>query len=345
MHMPVMEDTPGGSGDISGPVTAAQPWISGVDLALCGMELPVSPDSIPSGYPRFATLPGLLQAVAKVGWDGCATASNHAIDQGEAGVDATIDALTANGLGYAGTNRSEAEAKKPYQLYRLERAGRTITVAELSTTYSLNGLVDETGWKVQLNDVAAIAANAKAARAEGAHVVVLHSQLGEEYSPEPVAEQVEYAKQIAATGEVDVFFGAHPHVPQRAERLEGGPGGKGMWASYSAGNFISNQSEETVGVLTSAIGNFVWVEVTVTPEGTAQVDALHWHPFTVDHYAGHQLRDLGALQRGEFPAGCQISQAEATRRWNSLMGVMDASTYTDTVPQASGSAPVVVRRH
>ncbi|WP_194949473.1 CapA family protein [Actinomyces trachealis] len=345
MHMPVMENTPGGSGDISGMLTAAQPWIEGLDLALCGMEVPVSPSSTASGFPLFGTLPGLLQAVAKVGWDGCATASNHAVDQGQAGVNATIDSLDSNGLGYAGTNRSEAESKKPYQLYKLERAGRTITVAQLSTTYGLNGLVDETGWEVQLNDVATITANAKAARAEGADVVVLHSQLGAEYSPEPVQEQINYAEQIAATGEVDVLFGAHPHVPQKAERLAGGPGDRGMWVSYSAGNFISNQEEWSTGALTSTVGNLVWVDVTVKAGGSAQVDALHWHPFTVDHYAGHQLRDLGALHRGELPEGCAITHGEANRRWDALMESLDESTYTDSVPQSGGSAPLVIKRH
>ena len=36
-HMPVMDDTPGGQGDISGMIAGEQPWVAGVDLALCGM--------------------------------------------------------------------------------------------------------------------------------------------------------------------------------------------------------------------------------------------------------------------------------------------------------------------
>lgn len=344
MHLPVLESTPGQSGDIAPLVADAAPWIQGADLAFCGMEVPVAPDSQATGYPRFGTLPGVVQGVAQTGWDGCATASNHAVDQGQEGVNATIDQLEAHGLGRAGTNRSEAESRRPYQLYRLQRGGRSITVAQLSTTFGLNGLPDETGWEVQLNDVAAIAAHAQAARAEGASIVVLHSQLGAEYLSEPVAEQVDYAQQIAATGQVDVLFGAHPHVPQRAELLPGGREGRGMWVSYSAGNFLSNQSEETVGEITSAVGTFVWVQVQVSVDGSAQVESLHWHPFTVDHHAGHRLRDLAAMRRGEVPADCQISPEEAERRWEALTASLGTSTYSDTPPRSSGPRPEVLRR-
>ena len=208
-------------------------------------------------------------------------------------VVATADTLIANGMGYAGTNRTEAEAAVPYQLYQLEREGRTITVAQLSSTYSLNGLVDETGWAVQLNDVEWVAAQARAARDAGADIVILHSQLGEEYSPDPVQAQIDYASAIAATGEVDVLFSAHPHVPQTNELLAGGPGGRGMWVSYSAGNYISNQSDAQ-GTIMACIGIFVWVDVTITGEGEVSVDALHWHPFTVDVYGGHRVLDLAA---------------------------------------------------
>ena len=134
MHMPVVDDTADGQGDIA-PLTAlAEPYVTGVDLALCGMEVPVAPDSVASGYPAFGAPPGVVPALAASGWDGCATASNHAWDRGLAGVVATADAMEANGLGFAGTSRDEQEAATPYQLYELTREGRTVTVAQLSTT-------------------------------------------------------------------------------------------------------------------------------------------------------------------------------------------------------------------
>ena len=55
---------------------------------------------------------------------------------------ATLDALDAHGLGHAGTYRSQQDASVPFALYELERGGRTVTVAQISTTMDLNGLED-----------------------------------------------------------------------------------------------------------------------------------------------------------------------------------------------------------
>ena len=342
-HMPVMDDTAGGGGDIEPLIAAARPWSEGVDLALCGMEVPVAPDGVPSGYPVFGSTTAVVDALSRSGWDGCATASNHSWDRGFDGVVTTADALRADSMGYSGTNRTEAEAAAPYQLYDLTRDGMTITVAQLSTTYGLNGFSADPAWAVNLNDVAWVEARARAAREAGADVVVLHTQLGEEYSTEPVPEQTEFARAVAQTGQVDVLFGAHPHVPETNELLPGGPGGRGMWVSYSAGNFISNQSE-ALGTILVEIGLFVWVDVVVTQDAdgtrSAGVEALHWHPFTVDLGGGHRLVDLAAAQQGRAPEGATLSAEEIDRRWRAVTDVVNAQTLTDDPPAPSGDAPV-----
>lgn len=342
-HMPVMDDTAGGGGDIEPLIAAARPWSEGVDLALCGMEVPVAPDGVPSGYPMFGSTTAVVDALSRSGWDGCATASNHSWDQGFDGVVATADALQADSMGYSGTNRTQAEAAAPYQLYELTRGGMTITVAQLSSTYGLNGFSADPDWAVNLNDVAWVDAQARAAREAGADVVVLHTQLGEEYSPDPVPAQTEFAQAVAQTGQVDVLFGAHPHVPETNELLPGGPGGRGMWVSYSAGNFISNQSED-LGTILVGIGLFVWVDVVVTQDAdgtrSTSVEALHWHPFTVDLNGGHRLVDLAAAQQGQVPEGATLSAEEIERRWQAVTDVVNAQTLTDAPPTSSGDAPV-----
>ena len=347
MHMPVMDDTEGGQGDIAPLTAAAQPWTSGVDLALCGMEVPVSPNGVATGFPTFGTLPGVVTALRTTGWDGCATASNHSWDQGMDGVVSTADTLQGAGMGWSGTNRTEAEADKPYQIYELEREGRTVRVAQLSTTYGLNGFTADPQWAVNLNDVEWVAGQARAAREAGADIVVLHSQIGEEYTSDPVAEQTEYARAIADTGQIDVLFSAHPHVPQTNELLEGGPDGAGMWVSYSAGNFISNQSPE-LGNALAGTGTFVWVDVTVgqTADGTsdARVDALHWHPFTVDNDNGHRMVDLAAAHAGEIPEGCALSEEELTSRWDAVTTFLNMETYSADVPATTGPEPTAAPR-
>ena len=344
MHMPVMESTPAGSGDITANIAAETPWVEGLDLALCGMEVPVAPDGVYSGYPAFGTSTEVVAALARSGWDGCATASNHAADRGEAGVVATLDALDAHGLGHAGTYRSQQDASVPFALYELERGGRTVTVAQISTTMDLNGLEDPTGYSVSLNDVGAITKAAKSARAAGADLVVVHSQLGEEHETTPNDKQVSYAQSLADTGQVDIFFGAHPHVPQPAEKLSGGVGGKGMWVSYSAGNYISNQDEECCAPL-SDVGQLVWADVTSHADGSVSVDKLNWHPFTMDLAGGHKIRDLAALHNGEQPAGLGLSKEQIDRRWSLLTSqVKDTSTMATTPPKPTGPAPTIPSR-
>ena len=344
MHMPVMESTPAGSGDITANIAAETPWVEGLDLTLCGMEVPVAPDGVYSGYPAFGTSTEVVAALARSGWDGCATASNHAADRGEAGVVATLDALDAHGLGHAGTYRSQQDASVPFALYELERGGRTVTVAQISTTMDLNGLEDPTGYSVSLNDVGAITKAAKSARAAGADLVVVHSQLGEEYETTPNDKQVSYAQSLADTGQVDILFGAHPHVPQPAEKLSGGVGGKGMWVSYSAGNYISNQDEECCAPL-SDVGQLVWADVTSHVDGSVSVDKLNWHPFTMDLAGGYKIRDLAALHNGEQPAGLGLSKEQIDRRWSLLTSqVKDASTMSTTPPTPTGPAPTIPSR-
>nr|WP_232211279.1 CapA family protein [Actinomyces viscosus] len=344
MHMPVMESTPAGSGDITANIAAETPWVEGLDLALCGMEVPVAPDGVYSGYPAFGTSTEVVAALARSGWDGCATASNHAADRGEAGVVATLDALDAHGLGHAGTYRSQQDASVPFALYELERGGRTVTVAQISTTMDLNGLEDPTGYSVSLNDIGAITKAAKSARAAGADLVVVHSQLSEEYETTPNDKQVSYAQSLADTGQVDIFFGAHPHVPQPAEKLSGGVGGKGMWVSYSAGNYISNQDEDCCAPL-SDVGQLVWADVTSHADGSVSVDKLNWHPFTMDLAGGYKIRDLAALHNGEQPAGLGLSKEQIDRRWSLLTSqVKDTSTMSTTPPKPTGPAPTIPSR-
>ena len=344
MHMPVMESTPGASGDITDNVAAETPWVEGLDLALCGMEVPVAPDGIYSGYPSFGTSSEVVGALARSGWDGCATASNHAADRGEAGVIATLDALDAHGMGHAGTYRSKEDASVPFALYELERGGRTVTVAQISTTKDLNGLDDPTGHSVSLNDVGAITKAAKSARAAGADLVVVHSQIGQEYETTPDNDQVSYARSLADSGQVDILFGAHPHVPQPAEKLSGGVEGKGMWVSYSAGNYISNQDEGCCAPL-SDVGQLVWADITSHADGSVSMDKLNWHPFTMDQEGGYKVRDLAALHNGERPAGLGLGKEEIDRRWSMLTSdVKDASTMSTTPPKSTGPAPKILSR-
>jgi Bacterial capsule synthesis protein PGA_cap len=80
-----------------------RPIVSGADLAVCHLEVPLSRtgrDS--SGWPAFNASPQLARALRWAGYDACSTASNHSMDKGAQGVAATLAVMDRAGLRHAG---------------------------------------------------------------------------------------------------------------------------------------------------------------------------------------------------------------------------------------------------
>ncbi|MGW1650470.1 CapA family protein, partial [Streptomyces eurythermus] len=99
------------------------------------LETPLAPAEGPfTGFPRFAAPPQIATALSDVGFHSCSTASNHVLDQGEAGVRRTLDALDAAGLRHSGSARNREEADRPNII---EVKG--VPVAHLSYSYGFGG--------------------------------------------------------------------------------------------------------------------------------------------------------------------------------------------------------------
>ena len=96
MHQPLLDRALANGGgrqyDFAPFFTAIRPYIAKVDLGLCHVETPMGPGP-PSSYPIFNTPTGLAASIHRSGWDACDTASNHSVDQGQAGIDGTVKAL------------------------------------------------------------------------------------------------------------------------------------------------------------------------------------------------------------------------------------------------------------
>ncbi|MDN4476150.1 CapA family protein [Demequina sp. SYSU T00192] len=309
-HTPVNDSARTADGyDFAALMKGVERYVAGADLALCHMEVPVSPAGVaPSGYPLFSAPKQLVRDLGKVGWDGCSTASNHTVDRGTAGVEATLDAFDAAGLQHSGSARTKKEAAST-AMYEVTSGDRTVTVANISFSYGTNGMPVASPWQVDLfdaddADAGPIIAAARQARKQGADVVIASVHCCVEYRTEPTDAQRSIATQIAESGQVDLYVGHHAHVPQPIELLPGGPTGEGMWTAFGLGNFLSNQGTQccvaatTNGVLLSAT-------FTVDPDGAVEVDAA-WYGTTVDRLARHavhvltDIRDgVGTLSAGE----------------------------------------------
>ncbi|WP_421741897.1 CapA family protein [Cellulomonas sp.] len=350
-HLPVLSSARTADGYDFGPVLAPMnPWIQGADLALCHLEVAVTPPgTAPSGYPLFGTPPQIASSLQAQGWDGCSTASNHSVDRGFAGVTATLDALDAAGLGHVGTARNAVEQSQP-QLYQLDRGGRTITVAHIAATYGTNGMPVDAAkpWSVNLIDVPAMVAQATAARAAGADLVIASVHCCVEYQTEPTPEQVAIDQQLADSGVFDLVIGHHAHVPQPVAHLGGGPRGEGMWVAYGLGNYVSNQDGECCSPKTSS-GLLLTAHVEATgafpaegrPAGPARVTGVEWTPITVDRLGGHQVHALV-----DIPGGTgTLSAAQVADRTAAVVEAAGTAAPQRTTPTApTGPAPVVVPR-
>jgi poly-gamma-glutamate synthesis protein (capsule biosynthesis protein) len=227
-----------------------KPILENADLAICHLEVPLSPtnDDL-SSYPLFSAPHELADALADAGYDGCSTASNHSYDRGAEGVVDTVDILEQAGLAAAGMARrpEEAWSAVTYEVGDL-------SVAQISATYWLNGLAmpENQQWLVQLLDVDELLAIAARAKQAGADLVVLSLHCCTEYLHEPTAPQREQYEALIRAPYVDLIVGSHSHVVGPIAAIDG------EYVIYGLGNFLSAQSQPVT--LTDGVIAMVEVE-------------------------------------------------------------------------------------
>lgn len=324
IHPPVWEqaraDADGEGFDFRPIFEALTGAVSGADLAICHLETPLAPADGPFlGWPRFSAPPQLLEALVAVGYDTCSTASNHTLDQGEAGVYRTIDALAGAGLDWAGSARDAREAADPTVLEVVTGDGRVVGVGQLSYTFGFNGLLRPAGkeWIANLIDLDQILADARAAREEGAEIVVVSLHWGEEYQVEPSASQLALAKELSASGEVDLVLGHHAHVVQPVERVED------TWVVFGMGNQVARHAEP---IDAQREGVLVLVTFTEAGDGWA-VSRIEAVPTWVELSPRIRLVDLpAALSRDDLTASQRTTYQDAYTRITDRLMRRDGGT-------------------
>ncbi|MEU9097455.1 CapA family protein [Streptomyces sp. NPDC048361] len=237
-------DAEDGSYDFRPMLSGVKPLISRADLAICHMETVYGPDEGPfTGYPAFTSPPQVAAALKDTGYDSCSTASNHTLDDGADGLARTLKAFDKAGLKHTGSGRTAQESARP----ALMSAGGA-KVAQLAYTYDTNGypMPDGQPWAVHLIDQKKIIADARAARAAGADVVVVSLHWGTEWQTEPDEQQLSLGKALTAskTGgrpDIDLILGTHAHIPQPYEKVNG------TWIVYGEGDQIAGEMFNDTG--------------------------------------------------------------------------------------------------
>jgi poly-gamma-glutamate synthesis protein (capsule biosynthesis protein) len=286
------------------------------------METPYAPPNGPfSSYPVFSVPPQIATTLAHVGYDTCSTASNHSIDQGEAGVDRTLDALDAAGVRHAGTARSAAEAATPNLL-----TVRGVRVAQLSYAYGFNGLrrPADKPWLANLLDPDRVLADARRAKAAGAEVVIVSIHWGTEYQHAPNAQQLSVARRLLADPSVDLILGHHAHVVQPLERI----GDK--WVAYGMGNEVAYQ-DFSADTRDGIMPRFTFTEVSPGVFRVTRAEVLPVHMW-LDSRPVRLLDVARARSDPSLPAAERASCEASLRRVRAIVGQRGAYAAGLTLP-------------
>lgn len=276
--------------------------LRGADLAVCHLETPVAPPGERlSTYPLFGVPREVVPALADAGFDHCSTASNHVLDRGVAGIEATMDQLDRVGITQSGMAR-DAFGAEPFI-----RDVAGVQVALLSYTYGYNGIRPPAGepWRSNLIDPARILRDTSAARSRGAQVVVASMHWGIERSHLPSDEQRRIARAITVPGGVDLIVGHHAHVLQPIETVNG------KWVLYGLSNLVSNMPVDERWPAASQDAALVEVSVAVGPGGVAVARPVA-HPTWVDKRAGWVIRLLTPRSAARLGADARASLDRST---------------------------------
>jgi Bacterial capsule synthesis protein PGA_cap len=290
-----------------------RPWIRGADLAVCHVETPMS-RAAPSGYPVFNTPPALARAIRRTGWDACDTASNHTLDQGQAGVTATIRALDGAGVRHTGSAATPRGRRRTLLLH-----ARGVKVAWLAYTTTTNGLPLPHAWSVNLATPRRILRDARRARRLGAQAVIVNLHWGTEYVHPPTGPQLALARRLARSRAITAVVGQHAHVVQPIRRV------RGRWVVFGEGNLLSNQSAACCPAPTQD-GMLVLLHLRVTGR-RSRVERVDYVPTWVRHPDFAALPVGRALRRHLAPA------TELRASWARTVGVVGRRRGLRPVPR------------
>jgi len=291
-----------------------KPTISSVDLAICHLETPIAPaDEKLSTFPFFGVPAQITDAIADAGFDRCSLASNHAMDRGVKGIDATLAALDRNGVSHAGMARNPEEIEpKIFQV-------NGVQVAHLSYTFSYNGLPAAGGqaWRSALINPERIIRDTRKAKTLGAQVVLVSMHWGNEREWAPTGYQRRIADEITRDGDIDLIIGSHAHVLQPIEKING------TWVIYGLGNFLSDMPttpKDPPWPASTQDGAIVTASVTVSQGGEIVVAQPVVTPTWVDKNAGWQIRLVQAdLENQDLPVTTRTALYQSLRRTKKVL--------------------------
>jgi poly-gamma-glutamate capsule biosynthesis protein CapA/YwtB (metallophosphatase superfamily) len=295
----------GGSGyDFAPLFKQVRPYVKGADVAVCHVETPMGAGP-PTGFPIFNTPPELAKAIAQTGWEACDTASNHSLDQGQEGINTTLEALNRAGVGHTGSYASKESSRKILML-----GVKGVRLAYLAYTTDTNGIPPPQPWSLDVVEKPErILADARAAHKRGADAVIVNIHWGidttPEYVGEPSSSQRSLVKPLVNSRQITGVVGQGPHVVQAIDRT----GGK--YVVFSEGNLVSNQGLDS-GLAAEAQDGLIGLLTVVVDGDGARIERVRYVPTWVQHPDYTVLPVGPALDAGEADAASLRASYERT---------------------------------
>ena len=303
----------GGTGyDFAPMFSRVKPIIEAADLAICHLETPlVSPGKRPTTNPLYSAPTEIVAAIKYAGFDRCSNASNHSFDKGTNGIDATLNEFDRLGLGHSGMARTPAEIAPAV----IQISG--VRVAHMSYTYGFNGIAAPNGeeWRSAMIDPQRIIADARAARAKGAQIVIVSMHWGREGQTKLSDFQTLNADLITKSGLIDLVIGHHAHIVQEIKQVNG------VWTVFGLGNLLSYLPTTPAFPSKTQDGMIVTVDLTLNPNGTVNVAKPRVIPTWVDKLHGVVVRPvLDDLADPSVPDEVKADLSVSLERTRSVVG-------------------------
>ena len=305
--------------DFSPMFKRVAPIISGADLAICHLETPLSTDnSVLEYYPTFQVPYELADAIKFAGYEGCSIASNHLLDNGIKGLEATIGHLESSGIKANGGSTKSGD-----NMPSLFNPGG-ISVAHFSYTDLMNCDVDgscggailpiDPPWLVNHLEVKKIINDAETAVRDGAEFVIVSLHWGKAYSSEISASQEEVINKLLSSDSVDLIVGHGAHVIQPVLRISN------KYAVAGIGNFLSNQPGDERRLCSQCPestqdGMITWFNISEFPDGNISVTDAGYVPTWVDR-STYEIVPIGVSEPDN------VEPADIRRSENRTSGVI-----------------------
>lgn len=206
------------------------------DISLANMEFPLAGKPY-TGYPSFSAPDQFGDYLAEIGFDVFLMANNHLFDKGSYGAKRTLDRYRqlqqSHGIHYCGMAGSQEEADETFPLF-IRRKGMLIAI--INFTYGSNQMGTSQWPRLFLeSDKEAIEKAFQKAKERKADFIIACPHWGIEYQLKHSERQENTARWLIELG-ADAVIGAHPHVIQDYQTIDGIP------VAYSLGNAVSNMS-------------------------------------------------------------------------------------------------------